>query len=54
VSVQIELNEDKVVFRHNGKYFDEQDIRGIINQITSKELAEGARRKQTGRLEQGF
>ena len=38
VSIQIELNEDHVEFRHNGTHFTERDIRGLINQISSKEL----------------
>jgi hypothetical protein len=31
VSVQIEIDEDNVEFRHNGAHFTEQDIRGLIN-----------------------
>jgi len=54
VSVQIELNQNRVVFRHNGTHFDEQDVRGIINQISSKEVTEGTKRKQTGRFGTGF
>ncbi len=54
VSVQIELSKDKVEFRHNGKHFDEQDIIGIINQISSKEVAEGEKTKRIGRFGTGF
>lgn len=36
ISVQIELDENQVVFRHNGIHFTEKDIRGLINQISSK------------------
>ncbi len=54
VSVQIELSKDKVEFRHNGKHFDEQDIIGIINQISSKEVGEGEKSKRIGRFGTGF
>jgi hypothetical protein len=54
VSVQIELNEDSVIFRHNGTHFTEQDIRGLINQISSKEVEEGQPSKKTGRFGTGF
>jgi hypothetical protein len=54
VSVQIELNEDTVEFRHNGTHFTEQDVRGLINQISSKEVEEGQQTKKTGRFGTGF
>jgi hypothetical protein len=54
VSVQIELNEESVEFRHNGTYFTERDIRGLINQISSKEAEEGEHTKKTGRFGTGF
>lgn len=54
VSVQIELNDDSVVFSHNGSYFKELDIRGLINQISSKEVEEGVQTRNTGRFGTGF
>lgn len=54
VSVQITLNKHKIEFSHNGKHFDEQDIVGIINQISSKEVAEGKRSQRTGKFGTGF
>jgi hypothetical protein len=54
VSVQIKLDEDRVEFRHNGKHFTEQDIRGLINQISSKEVEEGQPTNKTGRFGTGF
>lgn len=54
VSVQIELNENTVEFRHNGTHFTEQDVRGVINQITSKEVEEGQQTKKIGRFGTGF
>ncbi|ABG60190.1 conserved hypothetical protein [Cytophaga hutchinsonii ATCC 33406] len=54
VSIQIELDEDNVEFRHNGVHFTEQDVRGVINQITSKEIEQGKQSKKTGRFGTGF
>lgn len=54
ISVQIELDENQVVFRHNGVHFTEKDIRGLINQISSKEVEEGEETKRTGRFGTGF
>lgn len=54
VSIHIELNEDSVVFKHNGLYFTDLDIRGLINQISSKEVEEGVETKNTGRFGTGF
>lgn len=54
VSIQIEVNNDSVVFMHNGSYFKELDIRGLINQISSKEVEEGVQTKNTGRFGTGF
>lgn len=54
VSVQIKLNEETVEFSHNGTYFTELDIRGLINQISSKEVEEGQQTKKTGRFGTGF
>ena len=54
VSVQIEIDEDNVEFRHNGAHFTEQDIRGLINQISSKEVQKGEQTKKIGRFGTGF
>ena len=54
VSIQIELNENHVEFRHSGTHFTEQDIRGLINQISSKEVEEGEDSKKTGQFGTGF
>lgn len=54
VSVQIELNDNSVEFRHNGTHFTERDIRGLINQISSKEVEEGQQTQKTGRFGTGF
>lgn len=54
VSVQLEFNESYVEFKHNGPPFTEQDIRGLINQISSKEIEEGEQTKKTGRFGTGF
>lgn len=54
VCVQIELNNDSVIFRHNGAFFTELDIRGLINQISSKEVEEGEQTRNTGRFGTGF
>lgn len=54
VSVQIQLDHDKVEFRHNGTHFTEQDVIGLINQISSKEVEEGQQTKKIGRFGTGF
>lgn len=54
LSVQIQLDEETVEFRHNGVHFTEQDVRGLINQISSKEVEEGQQTKKTGRFGTGF
>ncbi|ADR20425.1 sacsin N-terminal ATP-binding-like domain-containing protein [Marivirga tractuosa] len=54
VSVQIKLYDGKIVFKHNGRRFTETDVRGIINQISSKEIEEDEETKQTGRFGTGF
>lgn len=54
VSVQIKLYDGKIIFKHNGRRFTEKDVRGIINQISSKETEEGEETKQTGRFGTGF
>lgn len=54
VSVEIELSNSRVVFRHNGTHFTEKDIRGLINQISSKEVEEGQESTRTGKFGTGF
>ncbi|MET4138427.1 hypothetical protein [Pedobacter sp. UYP1] len=54
VSIQLELWDDKVQFRHNGMHFTESDVRGIINQISSKESEEDQPKKKVGRFGTGF
>lgn len=54
ISIQIELDANQVIFRHNGVHFTEKDIRGLINQISSKEVEEGEQTKRTGRFGTGF
>lgn len=54
VLIQIELYDDYVEFRHNGTHFTEHDVRGLINQISSKEVEEGQKTKKTGRFGTGF
>ncbi|WP_084032245.1 sacsin N-terminal ATP-binding-like domain-containing protein [Bathymodiolus thermophilus thioautotrophic gill symbiont] len=54
VCVEIELNEDNVIFKHNGSFFTELDIRGLINQISSKEVGEDEQTRNTGRFGTGF
>jgi len=54
VSIQIIVEDDNIEFRHNGTYFTEQDIRGLINQISSKEVEEDVQSKRTGKFGTGF
>nr|WP_288210093.1 hypothetical protein [uncultured Dysgonomonas sp.] len=54
VAIQIELDDDKVEFRHNGEHFTEKDIRGLINQISSKEVEEEEVANKTGKFGTGF
>jgi hypothetical protein len=54
VCVRIELNHDSVIFKHNGAAFTEFDIRGLINQISSKEVEVGEQTRNTGRFGTGF
>ena len=54
VSIRIELGDNLVVFRHNGIHFTEWDIRGLINQISSKEVEDGVPSRKTGKFGTGF
>ena len=54
VSVKIEFNTNSLKFSHNGIHFTELDVRGIINQISSKEVAEEEQTRKTGRFGTGF
>jgi hypothetical protein len=54
VSVQIQLDKESVEFRHNGTHFSDQDVIGLISQISSKEVEEGQQTNKTGRFGTGF
>jgi hypothetical protein len=54
VSVRIKCSSEELEFSHNGNHFTEKDIRGLINQISSKEVDEGEVSKRTGRFGTGF
>lgn len=54
ISVQFVLKTSSVEFKHNGTYFTEKDIRGLINQISSKEIEDNQTSKNTGRFGTGF
>ncbi|CAA9197673.1 sacsin N-terminal ATP-binding-like domain-containing protein [Flavobacterium sp. NPDC079362] len=54
VSVQVVYDHDRIEFLHNGNHFTEKDIRGLINQISSKEVDEGEVSARTGRFGTGF
>lgn len=48
VSIQFELTDDCVYFRHSGKPFSVRDILSIINQVSSKKPGEGIGQFGTG------
>ncbi|WP_026101253.1 sacsin N-terminal ATP-binding-like domain-containing protein [Synechococcus sp. PCC 7336] len=52
--IQIELNQNSIEFKHDGTHFTEQDVIGLISQISSKEVEEEAQTKKTGRFGTGF
>lgn len=54
IKIKIEYGSDFVKFSHNGLYFTELDLRGLINVITSKEVEEGMPRRKTGKFGTGF
>jgi len=54
IKIKIEYGGDFVKFSHNGLYFTELDLRGLINVITSKEVEEGMPRRKTGKFGTGF
>ncbi len=56
VSIYIEYNSDYdyIKFEHDGLHFTDLDIRGLINQISSKEVEEGIQTRNTGRFGTGF
>ncbi len=54
VDVCLMRNGDTVTFLHNGNHFTEHDIRGLINQISSKEVEEGQKSTRVGRFGTGF
>ena len=54
VSVLIELWQDKLIFSHNGDYFTDGNITGLIQQVSSKDSANEGELKQTGKFGTGF
>lgn len=54
VSIKLELSSGNITFKHNGRRFTEKDVRGIINQISSKEIEEDEENKTTGKFGTGF
>lgn len=54
VDVCLMRKGDTVTFLHNGNHFTEHDIRGLINQISSKEVEEGQKSTRVGRFGTGF
>lgn len=54
VDVCLMRKGDTVTFFHNGNHFTEHDIRGLINQISSKEVEEGQKSTRVGRFGTGF
>ncbi len=54
VNVTLSYKNNEVIFMHNGNHFTEHDIRGLINQISSKEVEEGQRSNRVGRFGSGF
>lgn len=54
VDIIIEIKTDSLKFMHNGAPFTELDVRGLINQISSKELDPGKVRRKSGRFGTGF
>jgi len=54
VSIRIELWADKLVFSHNGDYFTDGNITGLIQQVSSKDSANEGEVKQTGKFGTGF
>ncbi|MDD2636219.1 MAG: hypothetical protein PHW82_12075 [Bacteroidales bacterium] len=54
VSVKLELSSGSITFKHNGRRFTEKDVRGIINQISSKEIEDDEENKTTGKFGTGF
>lgn len=53
VSIEIELTEDKLVFRHNGNPFKMSNITGLIQQVSSKDSA-NSDGEVTGKFGTGF
>ena len=49
VSVQIVLTEESVEFKHNGSHFQNTDIIGIINQVSSNNSPDRKEREIVGK-----
>lgn len=54
VSVKLELWPDRLEFSHNGDYFTDKDLTGLIQQVSSKDSANEGEQKQTGKFGTGF
>jgi len=53
VSIEIELSEDKLIFRHNGDPFRIDNLTGLIQQVSSKP-SDGKDEETTGKFGTGF
>ena len=53
VSIEIELSENELVFRHNGNPFKMSNITGLIQQVSSKDSA-NSDEEVTGKFGTGF
>ena len=53
VSIEIELSDDKLIFRHNGDPFRIDNLTGLIQQVSSKP-SDGKDEESTGKFGTGF
>jgi len=53
VSIEIELSDDKLIFRHNGDPFRIDNLTGLIQQVSSKP-SDGKDEETTGKFGTGF
>lgn len=54
VAIKVEYHSTYLKFSHNGSHFTDLDIRGIINQLSSKERSKAEQPLKTGRFGTGF